>query len=187
MSRIAEIRRATPSLLRVGLAQAVAYRGEFLIWILSTNSWMQTPAGYALENGRFVPVDWMAIIFNPSFPYRLAHTVTGFYVATGFVVLSVGAYYLRRGRFVDEAHFRADAALHLMWVPKGQPALVDSTSPRWGEKASDYSAVCLETGAVEVMGLEGTSCAATSVAFLKQLRAKQERHGQPAHPPVVLE
>lgn len=75
--------------------------------------------------------------------------------------------------FVDEAHFRADADLRLVWVPKGQPALVDSTSPRWGEKASYYSAVCLETGAVAVMDLDGTSCAETSVAFLKQVRARQ--------------
>src|SRR5207237_1014608 len=56
-------------------------------WILSANSWMQTPAGYELVDGRFYPKDWMAIIFNPSFPYRLLHTVTGFYVTTGFVVV----------------------------------------------------------------------------------------------------
>ena len=57
--------------------------------------------------------------------------------------------------FVDEAHFRADADLRGKWVLKGEPALVDSTSPRWGEKASYYSAVCLETGEVEWMELEG--------------------------------
>ncbi len=73
--------------------------------------------------------------------------------------------------FVDEAHFRADVDLRGRWVQKGEPALVDSSSPRWGEKASYYSAVCWETGEVEVMELEGNSCAATSVAFLQQLRA----------------
>ena len=52
--------------------------------------------------------------------------------------------------FADEAHFRADADLRGKWVLKGEPALVDSTSPRWGEKASYYSAVCLETGEVEL-------------------------------------
>ena len=52
--------------------------------------------------------------------------------------------------FVDEAHFRADADLRGKWVLKGEPALVDSTSPRWAEKASYYSAVCLETGEVEL-------------------------------------
>ena len=60
-------------------------------WILAANSWMQTPAGYVVRDGRFFPVDWLAIVFNPSFPYRLAHNVTAFYVTTGFVVLGVGA------------------------------------------------------------------------------------------------
>ena len=73
--------------------------------------------------------------------------------------------------FADEAHFYADADLRGKWVLKGEPALVDSTSPRWGEKVSYYSAVCLETGQVEVMELEGNSSAATSVQFLQQLRA----------------
>lgn len=73
--------------------------------------------------------------------------------------------------FVDEAHFRADAELAWRWTPKGEPALVPSTSPRRSEKAAYYSAVGLETGAVAVMPLDGTSSAATSVAFLQQLRA----------------
>ncbi len=78
--------------------------------------------------------------------------------------------------FVDEAHFRADGDLRGKWVLKGQPALVDSTCPRWGEKASYYSAVCLETGEVEYMDLTGTSSSATSAAFLRQLRAN---HAEP--------
>ncbi len=78
--------------------------------------------------------------------------------------------------FVDEAHFRADADLHGKWVLTGQPALVDSSCPRWGEQASYYSAVCLETGEVEHMELSGTSTSATSAACLKQLR---ERHTGP--------
>jgi transposase len=82
--------------------------------------------------------------------------------------------------FVDEAHFYADADLRGKWVLRGEPALVDSTSPRWGEKASYYSAVCLETGEVEVMELDGNSNAATSAAFLRQLRAN------PPGPLVVI-
>jgi transposase len=78
--------------------------------------------------------------------------------------------------FADEAHFYADVDLRGKWVLKGEPALVDSTSPRYGEKASYYSAVCLETGEVEAMELDGTSCSETSVAFLKQLRAN---HAEP--------
>ena len=72
--------------------------------------------------------------------------------------------------FADEAHFRADAELRGKWVLKGEPALVESTSPRYGEKASYYSAVCLETGEVEWMELEGNSNSGTSAAFLNQLR-----------------
>jgi transposase len=78
--------------------------------------------------------------------------------------------------FADEAHFYADVDVRGKWVLKGEPALVGSTSPRYGEKASDYSAVCLETGEVEAMELDGNSCAETSVAFLTQLRAN---HAEP--------
>ena len=78
--------------------------------------------------------------------------------------------------FADEAHFYADADLRGKWVLKGEPALVDSTSPRYGEKASYYSAVCVETGEVEAMELVGNSCAETSVTFLRQLRA---HHAEP--------
>ena len=78
--------------------------------------------------------------------------------------------------FADEAHFRADAELRGKWVLRGEAALVDSTSPRYGEKASYYSAVCLETGEVEWMVLEGNSNAGTSAAFLTQLG---QRHPGP--------
>ncbi|MDO9066035.1 MAG: IS630 family transposase, partial [Chloroflexota bacterium] len=74
--------------------------------------------------------------------------------------------------FVDEAHFRADVELRRQWVLRGEPALVDSTSPRFGEKATYYSAVCLETGEVLALPVEGNTTAETSVAFLQQLREK---------------
>ncbi len=74
--------------------------------------------------------------------------------------------------FVDEAPFYADADLRGRWVLKGEPALVDSTSPRYGEKASYYAAVCVETGEGDAIPLDGNSTAATSVAFLKHLRAQ---------------
>ena len=63
-------------------------------WILSANSWMQTPAGYAVENGIYVPADWWEVIFNPSFPYRLVHMVLAAYLTTAFVVGAVGAWHL---------------------------------------------------------------------------------------------
>ena len=78
--------------------------------------------------------------------------------------------------FVDEALFRADGDLRAKWVLKGLPALVDSTSPKRSEKAVYYSAVCLETGEVETMEVEGTCTAETSARFLAQLR---EHHEQP--------
>ena len=74
--------------------------------------------------------------------------------------------------FADEAHFRGDAKLRGKWVLRGEPALVESTSPRYGEKASYYSAVCLETGEVEWMELDGNSTSGTSAAFLTQLRQR---------------
>ena len=78
--------------------------------------------------------------------------------------------------FADAAHFRADAELRGKWVLRGEPALVNSSSPRYGEKASYYSAVCLETGAVEWIELAGNSNSGTSAAFLDQLR---QRHSGP--------
>jgi len=83
-------------------------------WILSVNSWMQTPAGYELVDGRFFPADWFAVIFNPSFPYRFAHTVTAFMVTTGFVVVGVAAYYLRHGRHVVESRAMMSMTLWLL-------------------------------------------------------------------------
>ena len=73
--------------------------GTFMsaFWILSVNSWMQTPAGYAINAaGQFIVTDWWAVIFNPSFPYRLVHMVLAAYLTTAFVVGAVGACHLLR-------------------------------------------------------------------------------------------
>lgn len=67
-------------------------------WILASNSWMQTPQGYEIVNNQVVPTDWLAVIFNPSFPYRLAHMSTAAFVATAFFVGASGAWQLLRGR-----------------------------------------------------------------------------------------
>ena len=75
-------------------------------WILSVNSWMHTPAGFTIdvETGQFLPVSFWEIVFNPSFPYRLAHTVTAAYLTTAFIVGGVGAWHLlRRRRRGEEA------------------------------------------------------------------------------------
>jgi cytochrome d ubiquinol oxidase subunit I len=76
--------------------------GTFIsaFWILSVNSWMQTPTGYEIAtNGQFVPgPSWAAIIFNPSFPYRLVHTVIAAYLTTAFAVGAVGAWHLLKDK-----------------------------------------------------------------------------------------
>lgn len=85
-------------------------------WILATNSWMQTPGGYELIDGRYFPKDWFDIVFSSSFPYRLAHTVSAFYVTTAFVVLGVGAYTVRRGQALAEGRVMLRLALWFLMI-----------------------------------------------------------------------
>jgi cytochrome d ubiquinol oxidase subunit I len=72
-------------------------------WILAANSWMHTPAGHVMRDGIAYPVSWLAIIFNPSFPFRFAHMMTAAYLTTSIVVLAVGARYLLVRAFETEA------------------------------------------------------------------------------------
>jgi cytochrome bd ubiquinol oxidase subunit I len=83
-------------------------------WILAANSWMHTPAGFEIVDGRYIPSDWWAVVFNPSFPYRLAHTVNAFFVTTGFVVIAVAAGYLRRSRAFLESRRMLSMTLWLL-------------------------------------------------------------------------
>jgi cytochrome d ubiquinol oxidase subunit I len=103
-----------PSWLYV-LSAAVVAVGTAMsaFWILSANSWMQTPAGHEMKNGVAFAADWLAIIFNPSLPYRLAHMLNAAYLTTGFVVLAVGARYLLAGRHVEEARVMLRMAIGL--------------------------------------------------------------------------
>jgi cytochrome d ubiquinol oxidase subunit I len=82
-------------------------------WILVVNSWMQTPAGYSIVNGRFFPLNWLQIIWNPSFPFRFMHTVTAVYLTTAFTVVGVACWFLRRQRFVEEARIMLAMGLGL--------------------------------------------------------------------------
>jgi len=93
-------------LARVGprlhfVATLMVALGTFIsaFWILAVNSWMQTPTGHAMNDvGQFVPVDWWAIIFNPSFPYRLVHMLLAAYLSTAFVVGGTAAWHLLRDK-----------------------------------------------------------------------------------------
>lgn len=96
--------KRTPPWLQATAAVLIAIGTAMsAFWILSANSWMQTPAGFEMKNGIAYPVDWWTIIFNPSFPYRLAHMLTAAYLTTSLVVLAVGARYLLVGAFKEEA------------------------------------------------------------------------------------
>jgi cytochrome d ubiquinol oxidase subunit I len=93
-----------PRWLHVFSAIAVAVgTATSAFWIISANSWMHTPAGYEMRAGIAFPVNWFNLIFNPSFPYRLAHMLNAAYLTTAFVVIAVAARYLLAGRHVEEA------------------------------------------------------------------------------------
>ncbi len=91
-------------------------------WILSANSWMQTPQGFQEgAGGLFYPISWWRIIFNPSFPYRFAHMVTAAYLTTAFSVAGVGAFYLWRRRHVAQARVMLGMAMIMAaFVAPGQ-------------------------------------------------------------------
>jgi cytochrome d ubiquinol oxidase subunit I len=124
-------------------------------WILSANSWMQTPAGHAINDGIVIPADWLTVVFNPSFPYRFAHMVNAAYLTTSFVVLAVGARYLLAGRYVEEGRtmlrmavgFIAIVAplqlvigdLHGLNTAKHQPVKLAAMEGHWdGSKPADF-------------------------------------------------
>ena len=66
-------------------------------WILALNSWMQTPAGFIIEDGVFLAQDWTQIIFNPSFPYRFFHMMTACFITSAFLIAGVSAWRTRSG------------------------------------------------------------------------------------------
>ncbi|VDC26411.1 cytochrome ubiquinol oxidase subunit I [Pseudogemmobacter humi] len=82
-------------------------------WILASNSWMQTPQGHEIVNGVVVPVDWLAVIFNPSFPYRLTHMVTAAFLSTALFVGAAGAWHLLKGN--DNPRVRVMLSM-AMWM-----------------------------------------------------------------------
>jgi cytochrome d ubiquinol oxidase subunit I len=95
-------------------------------WILSANSWMQTPQGFALQDGVFHPVDWTAIVFNPSFPFRFMHMVAAAFLTTAFAVGGIGAWYLLAGRRADHGRIMVGMAVSIIvWLAPLQLLLGD--------------------------------------------------------------
>jgi cytochrome d ubiquinol oxidase subunit I len=81
-------------------------------WILSANSWMQTPQGFEIgDDGLLYPTSWLEVIFNPSFPVRLLHMVTAAYLTTAFVVGGIGAYYLWKQKYIKHARIMLGMAM----------------------------------------------------------------------------
>ncbi len=101
------------TLAAVAVALGTALSG---FWILAANSWMHTPAGFAIENGVTYPVDWLRIIFNPSFPYRFTHMMIATYLTTSLVVLATGARYLLQARFTAEARTMVHMGLGMLAI-----------------------------------------------------------------------
>jgi cytochrome bd ubiquinol oxidase subunit I len=115
-------------------------------WILSANSWMQTPQGHGTNaEGQFIPLDWWAIIFNPSFPYRLVHMVLAAYLTTALVVGAVGAWHLLK----KTAPVRSRRMLSMaMWM-------VTCTAPIQIIAGDQHGLNTLEHQPVKIMAMEG--------------------------------
>jgi cytochrome d ubiquinol oxidase subunit I len=124
-------------------------------WILSANSWMQTPAGHEMRAGVAFPVSWFEIIFSPSFPFRFAHMLNAAYLTTAFVVIAVGARYLLASRHADQARImlRMGIGLAAILAPlqlligdqhglntlKHQPIKIAAMEGHWdGSKPGDF-------------------------------------------------
>ncbi|QBQ99989.1 cytochrome ubiquinol oxidase subunit I [Paraburkholderia pallida] len=93
-------------------------------WILASNSWMQTPQGFKVVDGHVVPTDWFKIIFNPSFPYRLAHMAIAAFIVAALVVAATGAWHLLKGRRDAAVKKTFSMALGLLLVLAPVQALV---------------------------------------------------------------
>ncbi len=96
-------------------------------WILSANSWMQTPAGFTVDDmGVLHVADWWQVIFNPSFPYRFAHMVAAAYLTTAFIVAGIGAWYILRERSVPHGRIMLSMGLSLLiWLAPLQLVIGD--------------------------------------------------------------
>jgi cytochrome bd ubiquinol oxidase subunit I len=80
-------------------------------WILSLNSWLQTPAGYEIVNGQFFATDWLAVVFNPSFPYRFAHKLLASALTASFLIAGLCAWQLIKGSATAGTHKAMRTAL----------------------------------------------------------------------------
>ncbi len=95
-----------------------------MTWILASNSWMQTPQGYDIVDGRVVPLDWFEITFNPSFPYRLVHMGLAAFLATALLVGASGAWHLLKGSHINVAKKMLSMAMWMLLISAPLQVLV---------------------------------------------------------------
>ena len=154
--------------------------GTFIsaFWILSVNSWMQTPTGWAMnEAGQFVPAgSWLDIIFNPSFPYRLVHTVIAAYLTTALVVGGVGAWHLLKGRATAEVRTMFSMA---MWMA----ALVAPVQIFVGDQ---HGLNTYEHQPVKIMAIEGHFQSHPDGAPLYPVRPPRRRRRRPCASAIAI-
>ena len=128
-------RRVSPAMHCFSTAMVALGTCISTFWIMASNSWMQTPTGFVVREGILEPVDWLAIIFNPSFPSRYAHMLAAALLATAFFIAGVAAWYLLRARFVDTARVLLKLSV-LMIIPLAPVQAV--IGDRVGLKVGEY-------------------------------------------------
>jgi cytochrome bd ubiquinol oxidase subunit I len=147
--------RVPPWLYVLSAAVVAVGTATSAFWILSANSWMQHPAGHEVRDGIAYPLDWIAVVFNPTFPYRLAHMLNAAYLTTGFVVLAVGCRFLLAGRHDEDSRTMVRMAIGLLAILaplqvvigdqhglntlKHQPTKIAAMEAHWdGSKPGDF-------------------------------------------------
>ncbi|WP_299999804.1 cytochrome ubiquinol oxidase subunit I [uncultured Cedecea sp.] len=128
-------------------------------WILASNSWMQTPQGFSIQNGQVVPEDWLAVIFNPSFPWRLLHMTVAAFLSSAFFVGASAAWHLLKGQDTPAIRTMFSMALwmavivtpiqaligdlHGLNTLKYQPAKIAAIEGHWENKPGEATPLLL--------------------------------------------
>jgi cytochrome d ubiquinol oxidase subunit I len=160
-------------------------------WILASNSWMQTPQGFEIVSGRVVPVHWLQVIFNPSFPYRLAHMTVAAFLATALFVGASGAWHVLRGRATPATKRMLSMAMWMILIVtpiqvaigdahglntlKYQPAKIAAIEGHWDDQPEE--SVPLVVFGLPDMGAE-TTRHAVAVPYVGSLILTHHLHGR---------
>jgi cytochrome d ubiquinol oxidase subunit I len=160
-------------------------------WILASNSWLQTPQGFDIVNGRVVPTHWLQVIFNPSFPYRLAHMTVAAFLATALFVGASGAWHVLRGRATPATRRMLSMAMWMILIVspiqmaigdahglntlKHQPAKIAAIEGHWDDRP--HESVPLVLFGLPDMSAETTRYA-VEVPYLGSLILTHDLHGR---------